>query len=399
VIEIGTDYGEVLTDLGRQGTQARQAHANLVLGGYNSALVKPNNVDFQMGAEEGTRDLTVSVRGIGFDTKTGGRLPLLQNGFTAVIDSAVSHYWLPLEACQAFENAFHLVYNATTGIYLLNETQHTQLQAENAAVSFTLGQDMVGGSEVTFSMPYSSFELRINEEYPLIPKWSRYFPIRRATNPSQYTLGRAFLQETYLTVNYERRNFSVSARNFETDNIKAGVVAIKDPSGKNSGDGTSGAATYGLIAGGCAMAGILMLILIWRCNRRREKRLESLESQTDKAELDSTTRTIFELDKSNEIFEMTGGPSRVEAINPDLKCEYDVEEQEKVDNGPFELAAAEPVVVARTPSILARTPSIPEEELISPIDGTISSGTYTVSTYHPTISPITPVERTYREKT
>ena len=382
----------MLTGAGRQGTQARQAHANLVLGGYNAALVKPNNVDFKMGPEEGGRDLTVSIRGITFDSKASGQSSLVEEGFTAVIDSAVSHYWLPRQACEAFEKAFRLVYNETTGIYLLNETQHNRLQTDNPSVSFTLGQDLSGGPDVTFVMPYSSFELRINEEYPLIPKWSRYFPIRRATNPAQYTLGRAFLQETYLTANYERRNFSVSARNFDSDNVKLGVTAIKDPRAKPTADDTSGAATYGLIAGGCALAGILVLFLIWRLNRRREKRLESLESQTDKAELDSTTRTIFELDKSNEIYEMTGGSSRVEAINPDMKCEWDVEEQEVIDNGPFELPASEP-----DSHSLTHRPS--DEELISPIEGTISTGTYSVSTYHPTVSPITPVERTYREKT
>jgi hypothetical protein len=123
-----------------------------------------------------------------------------------------------------------------------------------------------------------------------------------------------------------------------------------------------------------------------------------LESQTDKAELDSSTRTIFELDKGNEIFELNGKPSRVEAPNPDFKCEYDVEERDGSEHGPFELPASEPS--ATEPWESFRPPPTPDDELISPIEGTISSGAYTVSTYHNTVSPITPIDHhVVREKT
>jgi Eukaryotic aspartyl protease len=361
-----------------------------VLGGYNAALVKPNNVDFQMGAEDDARDLTVSVRGIGLESKTVGSRSLHDQGFSAVIDSGVSHYWLPPAACRAFEEAFKLVYNETVGLYFINEDQHTRLQSENPSVTFTLGNDMSNGPEVTFSLPYASFELRINEEYPLVPGWSRYFPLRKASDPMQYTLGRAFLQETYLTANYERRNFSVSARAFEAD--KFNIVAIRDPAQKNPDD-ISGAATYGLIAGGCALAGILILFLAWRCSRRRGVK-DNLESQSDKTELDSSTGTVFELDKANEIFELNGKPSRVEAPNPDFKCEYDVEDIEADEQGPFELPASEPSASTSAPEPWGSfsPPPTPDDELISPIEGTISTGAYTVSTYHNTVSPITPID-------
>jgi hypothetical protein len=343
-----------------------------------------------MRPEDDARDLTVSVRSIGIESKSGGSKSLHDQGFSAVIDSGVSHYWLPPDACRAFEEAFKLVWNETVGLYFINEDQHTRLQAENPSVTFTLGNNMSGGSEVTLSLPYASFELRINAEYPLVPGWSRYFPVRKAMDPMQYTLGRAFLQETYLTANYEHRNFSVSARAFESE--KHDIIAIRDPRQKNPDD-ISGAATYGLIAGGCALAGILILFLAWRCSRRRGMK-DNLESQSDKAELDSSTGTVFELDKANEIFELNGKPSRVEAPNPDFKCEYDVEDREAEEQGPFELPASEPSAsaTAHEPWGSFSPPPTPDDELISPIEGTISTGAYSVSTYHNTVSPITPIE-------
>jgi hypothetical protein len=376
-----------LTDTERQGPQARPALASLVLGGYDRALYKPNGVDFKMRPEPENRDLSVTVRSISVGGKISplAPLPLSKEPFLASLNTGVSHFWLPIEACHAFEDAFHLRYNATTDLYLLNDTQHSQLQTDNPTVTFNLGSDAVGGPDVAISFPYSSFELKINEEYPLIPRWSRYFPIRRALRPEQFTLGRAFFQEAYIVANYDRRNFSVAQRSF--DAAKSDIIAIRDSSVKNGEEMTS-VATYGLIAGGCALAGILVLLLAWRCARRSQKAdpYDSASSTLGKAELDSTTRTIFELDKSAEVYEMSGKPGRVEAAT-DIPCAADEEEA----GGPFELPANEDIQVP---------PTTPHDEVISPIDGTVSMGNYTTSTFGQAVSPVTPVDTMHliREK-
>src|ERR1019366_4883174 len=55
-------------------------------------------------------------------------------------------------------------------------------------------------------------------KWPLVTKnSSRYFPLKRAANDSQTTLGRAFLQEAYLIVDYERSNFSLYQRNWDAN--------------------------------------------------------------------------------------------------------------------------------------------------------------------------------------
>lgn len=67
-----------------------------------------------------------------------------------------------------------------------------RLKAQNATVVFELG-NWETDKTVNISLPYAAFDLIA--EYPLMPNRTRYFPLVRATNDTQYTLGRAFLQE------------------------------------------------------------------------------------------------------------------------------------------------------------------------------------------------------------
>jgi hypothetical protein len=264
-------------------------------------------------------------------------------------------------------------------------------------------------------LPYASFELKLTKEYPGNNAWKRYFPIRPAVTPEQYTLGRAFLQEIYLVANYESRNFSLSLRNFDSQ-MGGGQhhrVAIPDPTRPPTKD-VSNAATYGLIAGGCFLAGLLILVMVWRCGKRRGGKMDPESASTTIAgkatELDSTSHTLYEMDKANEVYEMSGKPARVEAINPDLKCPFDDDADAAAALGPFELPAAEdpPLAFGEGTSVagsgLTRMASDPsslssghghgshtDDELISPIEGTIGS-LYTVSTYNTHMSPVTPIE-------
>jgi hypothetical protein len=346
----------------------------------------------------GRRDLSVWVKSVQYSTNSSVTVPLTTTPFSAVIDTATSLYWLPKELCKIVADTFHLKYNSTTGLYLINEPLHDELSQLNASISFTLSNDPVSGKSVSLYLPYDAFELKMTREYGPAHAWSRFFPMREATNESQITLGRAFLQETYLIANYETKNFSIHQRTFDAD--RPSITSIKDPSRPN-GDETSAAATYGLIAGGCALAGLLILMLAWRCGRRRKRGdLETHADGTPKNELDSTSRTIFELDKSNEVYELSGKPERVEAINPDMKCAYDDQVAANAAAGPFELPSNEVVerfeyAPGEPSSSSSNAPLMPpppppahimEDELISPIDGTY------MGTFNQGISPITPTE-------
>jgi hypothetical protein len=380
--------------------------------------MKKNNVDFKMPPEESGRDLEVFVRNISYMDSNKTVTQVYNKTFPAMVDSAISHYWLPQPICDAFANAFGLQLNKTLGLYILSDDQHERMLEVNPEISFTLANQQTGGQEVTFSLPYASFELKLTKEYPENNAWKRYFPVRPAATPEQNTLGRAFLQEIYLVANYESRNFSLSLRNFDSQ-MGGGTqhhrIAIPDPTRPPTKD-VSNAATYGLIAGGCFLAGLLILVMVWRCGKRRggAKKGDTESTATTVAgkatELDSTSRTLFEMDKANEVYEMSGKPARVEAINPELKCPFDDDADAAAAMGPFELPAEDPPLAygegtsSAAGNGLTRMASDPssmssgyghgagtDDELISPIEGTIGS-LYTVSTYNTHVSPVTPIE-------
>lgn len=175
----------------------------MTLGGYDASKFTPNYVSFTF-ASDISRDLVVGLQSIQFaDSRTTRNLT--SGGHLTFIDSTVSHIWLPLDACQAFEKAFGLTYDNATDLYLVNDAQHTALKAQNASLSFILGNDIQGGATINITFPYASFDLQLTNFYPGINKTTQYFPIRRAANDSQYTLGRTFLQESYVHLHPEPR--------------------------------------------------------------------------------------------------------------------------------------------------------------------------------------------------
>ncbi|KAI9872801.1 MAG: hypothetical protein M1830_001180, partial [Pleopsidium flavum] len=178
--------------------QSPKVFGSLTLGGYDTTRFVPNNLSISFGADL-SRDLLVGIQSITTDTSSS---PLLSTGIYALIDSLVPHIWLPSEACQAFEQAFGLVWNDNSKLYLVNDDMHNKLIKQNANVTFKLGPSSTGGSTVDIIMPYRSFDLTASA--PLVRNSTRYFPLKRAQNDSQYTLGRTFLQQAYLIVDYDR---------------------------------------------------------------------------------------------------------------------------------------------------------------------------------------------------
>lgn len=74
---------------------------------------------------------------------------------------------------------------------------------------------------VNISLPYQAFDLQVTQ--PITENGTNYFPLRCSSNMSQYVLGRAFLQETYLFVDYEKSTFSLSQAQF---NKHSNVVTV-----------------------------------------------------------------------------------------------------------------------------------------------------------------------------
>ena len=240
-----------------------------------------------------------------------GSISLLQDPILSFIDSAVSHIWLPVEACQMFARTFNLTYDNDLDLYLVNETVHEALLAQNATISLTLSNDLTLGADddlVVIDMPYSSFDLQLTPDYPGNSKnTTLYFPIRQAANESQYTLGRAFLQEAYVIADYERSTFSVHQALFPGGNTKQSLQTIPPVSGNNgtnstasptpanngSGSNLSTGALAGIIIG-CIAISIAFIIGGYCIYRRMKNRLREesgplrITMDTPKQELDSS---------------------------------------------------------------------------------------------------------------
>ena len=157
-----------------------------------------------------------------------------------VIDSTTPFLWFPEEVCLQFEKALNLTYDDNLQLYTFqnNTKQHERLVRWNISFAFTLADLPGSSSTINFTLPYGAFDLKLTYPYPGLDIGQfdqpvSYFPLRKASNSTQYTIGRAFLQETYLIVDYERSNFSLFPATFVIDPFKnTKLVDITRP--KNS---------------------------------------------------------------------------------------------------------------------------------------------------------------------
>ncbi|PMD39870.1 acid protease [Hyaloscypha variabilis F] len=255
------------------GNQYRfnKVFGSLTLGGYDASLFEPNDLTFKFN-DNGNLDLTVHVDSISISSNhvntTISSVP-----FPAFVDSTVPYLYLPIGFCKKFEEAFGITYDTTSGLYLVNSTLHTKLLEQSANVTFTL-TNSTGTTLVEIVLPYQAFDLKA--KWPLVKNSTRYFPLKRAANNSQTTLGRAFLQEAYLIADYERSNFSLYQRKWvanaqpDIQTIYAINETAKPPNQAKTTSqvsipvaiaGTLGAALFLTVVIGC-------ILVIWKRNQR-----------------------------------------------------------------------------------------------------------------------------------
>lgn len=169
-------------------------YGSLTLGGYDTSRFVPNNVSFAFNSND-TRSFTVNIRSIILTTKDSDTVLETPNrSLLAAIDSTIPDMVLPVDVCQQFEMAFGITWNEAVQGYTVNETLHNALSSQNTSVVLTLGNSSaISDQGFNISLPYAAFDLIAGP--PLLNIASRYFPLRRAANDSQVTLGRTVLQE------------------------------------------------------------------------------------------------------------------------------------------------------------------------------------------------------------
>ncbi|KAH0403909.1 acid protease, partial [Aureobasidium melanogenum] len=307
------------------GNQYRYSgvYGSLVLGGYDQSKFEPTNLTIPFGSDV-SRDLLVGVQAI--TTSDDIELSESSQSFYALIDSTVAYLYLPEVICTAFEENFGLVWNDYYQYYLVDDDLHKKLLADNTEVTFTLGQSTSGGQTINITLPYSAFDLEL--AFPYVANSTRYFPLKRAANDTQYTLGRTFLQEAYVVADYERRNFTVAPCVWQ-QNAASEIRTIFSPDSKFSFDGNgkssgiSGGAIAGIVIGVIAVIAILAAALWFLRRKKQQKKYAAVELEAKSFAAAQTpsgpsspikedphagvnTPTGGELDSSRQIHEIAG---------------------------------------------------------------------------------------------
>lgn len=310
-------------------------------------------------ASDDSRSLTVGLQSITASNTLQGAVAPLTSGILSLIDSTVSHIWLPTKACTIFEQAFGLTYDAETELYLVNDTIHAKLQQLNPTVTFKIGNTVSGGDFVNIEFPYLAFDLQASS--PIYSTAKNYFPLRRAQNDTQYTLGRTFLQEAYIVVDYERSNFSVSQAFFKDPNpqriVTIDAVSPHSNSTLTNPNSSSRGLSRGIVAGitisAIAFLSVVCLVIYFRrkhsAKRSAQRPIDPTASKRQsfeyrKAELSAHEKSgKFELvgDEESGKVELAGDEEfrKVELAADKEFRKFELAADE--ESGKFELAAEE----------------------------------------------------------
>jgi hypothetical protein len=273
--------------------------ASLALGGIDANRFAPNSMSFTLSSDYAPviaiNSITVSSSGLPLNWDSNPMQLLDESqAETFTIDTSTPFLWLPEAVCDNFANALNLTYNDDLQLYFYaNDTSPSSLDAWDLAFNFSIGNLPGANDNIELSLPYGAFNLKLSFPYPgLDANFSSasvdYFPLRRASNDSQYIIGRAFLQETYLTVDYERNNFSLSQAVFTEEavnNVALYAITRPDDSIFPGPTSSSSGLTTGAQAGigvGIALAVIAAAVLIWCCcfRKRRSADFEAVSEKT-----------------------------------------------------------------------------------------------------------------------
>ncbi len=127
--------------------------ASLTLGGYDSSRLHSDFASFDFPPMSSydissldPGNLTVGIRSITASNTLRGNVTLLSGIVTALIDTTLPFIWLPLSACQVFEQAFGLTWHDSKELYMIDDSSHQQLLNTNPSVTFILAKNSTSPS-------------------------------------------------------------------------------------------------------------------------------------------------------------------------------------------------------------------------------------------------------------
>jgi hypothetical protein len=283
---------------------------SLVLGGYDSTRFSTTTSIKIPFAASNANALTLGVQSIIATNTASGTASLTPGGgHSTLIDSSVSQLWLPVDVCDSFAAAFGLIYDTNTDLYVLNDTQHSKLVSSNPSITFTLGQQSYStGESISIVFPYSAFDYSI--DWPIYASETHYFPIRRGNSTSQFRLGRTFMQEAHLIVDYGTSSFNISQAAFPSSATNPHIVPMKNGLISKSSSISAGAIAGVAIGAVLAVLAITSLI-VFLVRRRRNSKVNgrNVSELEAKEKGDNAAFGVHEVDGANlqEMPDSSGG--------------------------------------------------------------------------------------------
>ena len=222
-----------------------------------------------------TTDVMIGLQSITVTTQNG-ITTVLNTGILAVIDTVIPELWLPPNVCDQIASLLNLTYHEESKRYALTTAAHSALQIINPTFRFHIGTDVRNDPAITIEIPYAAFDLEAY--YPIFASPTKYFPLRRADNNTQYALGRAFMQEVYMVVDWERDVFNLSQAVFTAPMPEPNIITIQPKISrtgsldfKSNGKLSAGAIAGIAIGAVLFLAGVILGLWLWWRKQKREK--------------------------------------------------------------------------------------------------------------------------------
>lgn len=307
--------------------QLKGEPVSLTLGGYDENRFVPHDTTFQLNPSQQPELFIDSISVSSSLTSSNWSTPVSLLSRTdrvyATVDSSTPYLWLPPTVCERFASSLGLTYNDSLNLYTFdgNASQHGALQNSDLTFTFNLSDISTSTDIVTITLPYAAFDLQLT--YPAIPNTSygdddatkNYFPLRRATSESQYTIGRAFLQEAYIITDYESNTFSLhQAVHIEDPIMNTSIIDIAKYVNSTFSDGTGGGSMVlstsvivGIAFGSTAAVAIIAFIVFY-LRFRKHRRAPSADDKdsTSSASPRSILRHFRRRSRPSEVHESPG---------------------------------------------------------------------------------------------
>ena len=277
---------------------------DVVLGGanrgryYDSEMGSwPLDIDHQpSGALEGVR-----MEATGNAPWGTGAHPVLAESTPVRIDSDTPWIWLPSAACEELALRLNLTYDKPRNIYTYpSPAAAEKLEALNLSFMFTIAKETGSNETVTVKLPFASMEkLRLKWPFTKLDgDEERYFPLKKTEGGMTAVLGRVFLQDTYLVVNYDLDEWSVHQARFPVgpDQLVPMLRVADTPTDADKGEGLGKGVVAGIVV--AVIAALLLCatgawFLFARRKREESSRIVSSPETHDafaRAEIDGTPK-------------------------------------------------------------------------------------------------------------